>query len=152
MEAIISHVVDIGHVLSSSDMHFHIIRHIVVYHRLCYGYHGVCNGYHHCERMMITGTCPMINVTYSMIYHYMSVGMIVHVWWFDSTWLISSTWYGDGFHGVASVHSNTVKCHKLGTWKIIYKRARSDGLRSLVRTRVRTHLIVPVCKWFFKFG
>ncbi len=30
MEAIISHVVDIIHVLSTSDMHCHIIRRIVV--------------------------------------------------------------------------------------------------------------------------
>ena len=112
MEAIISHVVDISHVLSSSDMHCHIIWHIVVYHRVSYGYHRACNGYHLCERMMITVacngylhchcihvmayhmmishhmyaktmmitvTCTMINVTYRMIYHYMSDVMIVHV-------------------------------------------------------------------------
>ena len=129
--------------LISSDMYYHNIRHIVVYHRVCYVYHGTCNGYHHCLcvhvmayhhmishhiytmtmkitvtcngyhhslTMMITVTCTMITVTYTMIYHYMPDDMTVHVWWWQ---YVTDIHYmtDDSFHGVLALAFHTgVKC------------------------------------------
>ena len=127
-------------------MHCHIIRHIVVYHRVCYGYHGACDGYHHSLTMMITVTCTMITVTYTMIYHYMPDDMTVHVWWWqDMTDFHYMT--DDSFCGVAKVsflHWLEMSCagdlkNHLQTGPIRWVSVLSSGRRESA-----THLIGPV--------
>ena len=103
----ISHVLSYHQTCTIITSDIIVVYHRVcyVYHGTCNGYHHclcvhvmayhhmishhiytmtmkitvTCNGYHHSLTMMITITCTMITVTYTMIYHYMPDDMTVHV-------------------------------------------------------------------------